>query len=341
MQISNFCRSSTAERELQILRKKYLKDGLFNYQAKWVVVEIAKTAFWYGAGVALWSAGLGVLAFICFTIATIDRVWWLHDAGHLGVFRSKKANIFWGNFGCIVWCGMPLEGFRRDHELHHRFTNIIGKDRALETGPFVWDDAMLGRTFRWFLRWQTLAWFLIALPLTLPSFLVCGIKDAYKRRRYELIALTGLRWASLAYFAPSYFGVHVLSFLAGGAVIGFFASLNHFHMPKAHNYSKSYISAMVERTQNIHSCGPLWRWLSGGLNHHIEHHLFPSLPQRHLSKISKDIKILCERHGIAYNTCSKWVAVRHLWEKLNIYNENRYVPSEEAQGLDSDQRAAA
>jgi fatty acid desaturase len=44
--------------------------------------------------------------------------------------------------------------------------------------------------------------------------------------------------------------------------------------------------------------------MTGNLNHQIEHHLFPDLPSNRYAEIAPQVEEICERHGIAYNTGS-------------------------------------
>ena len=42
--------------------------------------------------------------------------------------------------------------------------------------------------------------------------------------------------------------------------------------------------------------------MSGNLSHQIEHHLFPDLPARRYPEISVEVREICERYGLPYNT---------------------------------------
>jgi linoleoyl-CoA desaturase len=42
--------------------------------------------------------------------------------------------------------------------------------------------------------------------------------------------------------------------------------------------------------------------LSGHLSHQIEHHLFPDLPAHRYPEIAGEVRALCEKHGVAYNS---------------------------------------
>ncbi|MGZ4485959.1 MAG: fatty acid desaturase family protein, partial [Nocardioidaceae bacterium] len=48
--------------------------------------------------------------------------------------------------------------------------------------------------------------------------------------------------------------------------------------------------------------GKLFHLLTGNLSHQIEHHLFPDLPARRYPEIAAEVREICERYGIAYNS---------------------------------------
>lgn len=47
---------------------------------------------------------------------------------------------------------------------------------------------------------------------------------------------------------------------------------------------------------------PLMHLMTGNLSHQIEHHLFPDLPARRYPEIAPQVRALCEKHGLPYNT---------------------------------------
>jgi fatty acid desaturase len=46
----------------------------------------------------------------------------------------------------------------------------------------------------------------------------------------------------------------------------------------------------------------LFHLMTGNLSHQIEHHLFPDLPARRYPQIAPQIRDICERYGLDYNT---------------------------------------
>ncbi len=45
-------------------------------------------------------------------------------------------------------------------------------------------------------------------------------------------------------------------------------------------------------------------FLFGGLNNHIEHHLFPTLPRKGLRRARRITRDFCRRHGVPYRETS-------------------------------------
>jgi ferredoxin len=48
----------------------------------------------------------------------------------------------------------------------------------------------------------------------------------------------------------------------------------------------------------------LFHILSGNLSHQIEHHLFPDIPAHRSAEIAVEVREICERYGVPYNTGS-------------------------------------
>ncbi|MGH3520234.1 MAG: fatty acid desaturase family protein, partial [Haloechinothrix sp.] len=40
----------------------------------------------------------------------------------------------------------------------------------------------------------------------------------------------------------------------------------------------------------------------GNLSHQIEHHLFPDIPARRYPEIAPEVRAICEKYGLPYNT---------------------------------------
>ena len=54
----------------------------------------------------------------------------------------------------------------------------------------------------------------------------------------------------------------------------------------------------------------LFHILSGNLSHQIEHHLFPDIPAHRYAEIAVEVREICARYGLPYNTGPAAQAVR-------------------------------
>lgn len=61
------------------------------------------------------------------------------------------------------------------------------------------------------------------------------------------------------------------------------------------------------RTSGNFKAPNFFTFLVGGMNFQIEHHLFPSVHQRHYAAISEIVQDECEKRGVPYNQHSSWL----------------------------------
>jgi linoleoyl-CoA desaturase len=60
----------------------------------------------------------------------------------------------------------------------------------------------------------------------------------------------------------------------------------------------------------------LFHVMSGNLSHQIEHHLFPDLPARRYPQIAGEVKALCEKYDLPYNTGPLHKQLGSTWAKI-------------------------
>jgi fatty acid desaturase len=86
--------------------------------------------------------------------------------------------------------------------------------------------------------------------------------------------------------------------------------LSHVYRPRLYEDEQRALGTKVQiiSNQNI-TASWLTAWFHGGLENHIEHHLFPRMPRHNLPKLRPYVKQLCEKHGLPYNTAPFPVAV--------------------------------
>lgn len=61
--------------------------------------------------------------------------------------------------------------------------------------------------------------------------------------------------------------------------------------------------------------------MSGNLSHQIEHHLFPDMPASRYSTIAPEIKAICDKYGVAYNTGTFGNQLKSVYRRIAKFNK--------------------
>jgi fatty acid desaturase len=64
------------------------------------------------------------------------------------------------------------------------------------------------------------------------------------------------------------------------------------------------------------SGGRLMHIMSGNLSFQIEHHLFPDLPAHRYAEIAPEVREICEKYGLPYNTGSFFNQTLSTWKRI-------------------------
>lgn len=122
----------------------------------------------------------------------------------------------------------------------------------------------------------------------------------------------------LAYLPPekalAFLGVQLVVF---GVMLGGAFALNHIGMPTVpRGVHLDFLRRQVLMSRNI-SDGPLIRFLMGGLQYQLEHHLFPTIPRPRLPETQGLVRQRCKELGIRYTEKSLSEALFHVISYLN------------------------
>ncbi len=239
-----------------------------------------------------------------------------HEASHRQVFRSGPANDRLGRFVGTYLVGMSYAWWMNKHTRHHGSPNQVGKDPdiAVDTISFTAEDAAKRRGLSAMItRRQGYLFF--------PLLLLEGLNLHYRSvqslisggavvgRRRELLAI-GLRFGiylGLVFtylplgMAFAFVGVQLAVF---GLYMGASFAPNHTGMPIIPRDLKlDFLAKQVRTSRNIR--GGWWATaLFGGLNHQVEHHLFPSMARPHLATARRLVREHCRLTGLPYTEVS-------------------------------------
>jgi len=249
----------------------------------------------------------------------------MHDANHGSFSRHRWVNRFLAYTSDALGASSWL--WRMQHNsLHHGNTNVVGFDADLELAP--WARLAPGQPWRPRYRWQHLyIWplygFLTTKNLLVSDFLSLStgrIGQQPLRRPVTAgvlaqIAVGKMAHVTWALVIPLLFNPWqtVLAFyLVCSWVVGFVLAvifqLAHcvdsaeFCEPDAPRRGEHHAAHQLRTTADIASpmpgVGHVFRWLVGGLDHQIEHHLAPGLPHTIYPQVSDRFRAICARSGI-------------------------------------------
>ncbi len=257
----------------------------------------------------------------------------MHDANHGSWSSNPIINKIYGS-SIYLLAGLPLNWKIQHNYLHHQFTNVHGLDEDVEVNGVL----RLHRSEKriWFHRFQhvyalglyallTINWALIKDFNKLVKYRKLGLLDKFKANtRLELVKLIAAKvfYFSLFLILPMIFSPQsawsialgfVLMHLIGGVVLSVIFQLAHIleevEMPLwegAEQLNNEWMIHQLQTTANFSEGHPLITWYTGGLNHQIEHHLFPHISHAHYPAIAPLVRKTAQEFGLPYHSEPKF-----------------------------------
>ncbi|MEK9661537.1 MAG: fatty acid desaturase [Alphaproteobacteria bacterium] len=238
-----------------------------------------------------------------------------HEVSHGAVTRQPRRARWLQYLLFTVVSGVSGSYFRHIHRIHHRHLNE--PDGSANRHPptlSLQRGSALDRAIR-------------SARLGRILLLVCGKTVAYRldslgyvlRRR----SLPPGEWVALALHAIVSFvlpsvaiGVgdavanYLLIALIAGPYVGTVLMLSHVGMATFGPASRlPFVTRQVLATRNLGD-SLLLSLLAGGANHHIEHHLFPTISVFRLRRARRITRDFCRTHGLPYRVSSLTSAIR-------------------------------
>jgi fatty acid desaturase len=252
-----------------------------------------------------------------------------HEASHRQVFDSGRANDRIGRTLASGLVGISYSWWMNKHTRHHANPNTVGRDPDIEvdTVSFLEQDAADARGLRAVITRHQGALFLPllvfeGLNLHAKSFAHVFGRGKVDNRALEIV-LIGLRmavvigavfWVLPLGMAFAFLGVQLAVF---GIYMGASFAPNHIGMQVIPAGTKmDFLSKQVRTSRNIRG-GRFMTILMGGLNHQVEHHLFPSMARPHLAGARRMVREVCAREGIPYTETGLGRAYREVLAYMN------------------------
>ncbi|MFN0088355.1 MAG: fatty acid desaturase family protein [Blastocatellia bacterium] len=268
-----------------------------------------------------------------------------HTSSHYGTSDRRWLNEALTYFGFPFFLGLSATYWWHSHiAVHHPAPNVVGVDDDCDLSPwFAMTQAEIdaSRGLRRF-YYRHLQWMLLPIGLSAncANYVKSGrahlfrmLLDRGRRKRAHWIDLGSLVLHQVCYLGlPLFFFAtrDVLLFYAVRVVmLGYlmFAVLAPGHFPAEASRRRGglqngdFLRLQTANTINFHP-GLYGRFLVSGLNHQIEHHLFPNLSHVHYRKLGPIVEKLCRENGLPYHSFG-WGKV--IWKCWMVFRNPRPI----------------
>jgi fatty acid desaturase len=279
----------------------------------------------YGAGYALLLTGPDIVARVALVLLlafiSVQAGYIAHEAGHGAITRKRWLAVAIGQFFNTLLTALCYSHFQKIHVCHHRHCNDQDRDIDMQSAFFSFypearqkNTSPLGRFVTRHQAW--LIWLLVSFQGL--SLKIDSLKTLYRDPRGTRIDQILLLLHLLLWFGPTVyllgFGDALLNYLLLtwfiGPYLGSVFLVNHIgtHEVRAGDGVCGFMQQLMT-TRNLGDSRPADVFF-GGLNNHIEHHLFPSIPSARLRQARPIVEAFCARHGLDYRKTTWRHAVR-------------------------------
>lgn len=284
-----------------------------------------------------------------------------HDANHGAMSCSRRVNLVWAMLASTV-LGPSRHLWNYKHNvLHHRNTNILGWDDDLETRGFL----RLSPQQLWKQRYRGQQWFVFPL-YAINAIEMVFVKDFVQyftlrmNPHQRIPAMSGAEkaefWITKALYMAIFIAIPIallpaerlaVSFLVYECTLGLSLGLvfSMAHQVEIVNFpatqgipptiGEDWGAHQMRTTANFANLNHGWNWFSGGLNHQIEHHLFPSMSHTHYAAIGQAVRSTAHEFGLPYHhfdtyraaLCSHYRLLRSLGTKPSATGQTINPPN--------------
>lgn len=252
----------------------------------------------------------------------------MHDGNHGSYSNKKWINKFMG--GTIYILAGNVYNWQVQHNvLHHTYTNIPDHDEDLEAGRIL-RFSKHAKWYRYHKFQQYYSIFLYGL-LTFNWAITTDFQQMYRYMKRKLsygsLPSPAINWSTLVISKILYMtiwivlplifmdiawwkvllGFFVMHYVAG-VILSVVFQLAHVMdeaetpMPDEDGTMKNtWAIHQLFTTVNFDTKNHLVNWFTGGLNHQVEHHLYPNICHIHYTKIAKIVKQTANEFNLPYH----------------------------------------
>ncbi len=252
----------------------------------------------------------------------------MHDSNHESFSSKKWVNKLMGS-SIYILAGNVYNWKVQHNVLHHTFTNVKDHDEDIDAGRII----RFSQHAKWFPIHKFQKYYSIFLYglLTINWAITTDIKQMrnYLKRKlsYGKFPNPKVEWTKLIISKVVYYALWivlpllVLDIAWWKVIIGFFVmhytagmilslvfQLAHIvpktTMPvpdKDGNLEHTWAVHQLYTTSNFAPSNWIVNFYTGGLNHQVEHHIFPNISHVHYDKLAKIVKETAKEFNLPYN----------------------------------------
>jgi fatty acid desaturase len=266
------------------------------------------------------------LAIVALAFISVHAGFLAHEAVHGALSRNRLVTGLVGQVFNTLLTALCYSYFCHIHRRHHPHCNDRVRDPDMQSEVFsLYAQAGTGKRGFGALvsRYQSvLIWILVWLQgftLKIDSLQFLARNPRATRADQAMVLLHFALW-----FVPPVMALGFATALANyllmtlliGPYLGTVFLVNHIGTRVIEpDESISFFEQELTVTRNL-GASRLDDFLFGGLNNHIEHHLFPSMPTAGLRRARAITREFCRRYGLVYREMSWLAAAREVTAHL-------------------------
>lgn len=274
------------------------------------------------------GVGTRLACLVLLAFASVQAGYIAHEAGHRAITRKRRLASSIGQFFNTFLTALCYAHFQKIHLCHHSHCNERDRDIDLQSEIFsLYPEAKFknnSRFGRFVTRYQAyLIWPLVSLQgFTLKIDSIQTLKQNPRATRADqvVLCLHLLLWFGLPVYLLGWADATINYLLMTwfiGPYLGIVFLVNHIgnHVVRPGERMPGFMQKLIT-TRNLGD-SRLEDMFFGGINNHIEHHLFPSIPTYRLRKARRIVREFCHQHGLLYQEMGWGKAAAKVCSYLN------------------------
>jgi linoleoyl-CoA desaturase len=252
----------------------------------------------------------------------------MHDGAHGAFSKHQWVNNLMGF--SLNFMGGDVNLWKIKHNLvHHSFTNVEGLDDDIDIEPYIRTNSFQEKKKMHRFQHLYVSFFYF---MTYLNWIWWADFEKYFSQKVGGVKFRKMSFGSHVSFWIGKVGFLVLALVIPIIVVGWVKALVGFviaafttgllialvfqvaHVVEHTSFMNAddkvtedeWAVTQLKGTANFATGNKITLFFTGGLNHQIEHHLFPRISHVHYPKISKIVKAIAEKHGVPYHYHKTW-----------------------------------